>query len=174
MQASNKVLSCPCWIIIGRRSFCTIWPAPSCCRTSRVSSSWRKYLIKSFTLSATQAEKSQEGDRCKWFFCHQHILRHLKNTHLNNQLPCGRCLPPDSQERCTLPKAHNSFWIGPNTISQSKCGYSVKSSIQQDTVRPTDQDQQSILKSVSTNFRFWGKIVEAISNFFMCSLICLG
>lgn len=75
MQASNKALSCLCCIIIGRRSFCKICPAPSCWRTSRVSSSWRKYLIKSFILSANQRRNKTVGF-LHYFFQHLPLENH--------------------------------------------------------------------------------------------------
>lgn len=116
MQASNKVLSWPCWIIMGRRSFCTIWAAPSCCRTSLESSSWRKYLIKSFTLSAIQRQRRSRVVQTSVPLPHPWGGRKdfITDTYLNNLLLCGRRLPPESQERCMLLKARNSSWFALN------------------------------------------------------------
>lgn len=92
---------------MGRRSFCRIWAAPSCCRTSRLSSSCRRYLIRSLTLS---------GDAEPSVPCHPLSLQpppHPVPTYPGSRAPGGTRHLPGSPGRCRWPGARSSSCTSP-------------------------------------------------------------
>lgn len=109
ITASKRGLSPRCWVRMGRRSLCRICAAPSCWRTSLVSSSCLKYRIRSFTLSSERIKHRPvtPGHRsCPCPFVHSPLpIRTVRGIHQTSI----SVFPPDSSDE-RLPKQSGSLW----------------------------------------------------------------